>query len=570
MVQPGLAVAPRRTPPVAPAGRAARELPLVLILVALSLWVYRSALGAFFSPDDLIYLERVRGIVPEPPTLWRFLSGPAYFRLAHAAFGAHAFPYLLVNWLLHGLCVAALYAWVRGAGGGVLAAGLAAGLFGTSRLFLTVVLQVVTVAEPLSLLLALGALGMAVKPGAAWRLGAALVFAAALLCKETVMLLPLLLLLPGPEAAPLSARASRYAVLMAPTVLLLAYLSSPVVQAGLFVNDIYARAYGVNLFHNLMTMTGWATDFRTPIPDLYSTLSTAAWRTGLWVTLGFAALAVVAWRATRLPAFGLGWWLLALAPVLPLLRQRYLHYLYVPVAGLTLAVGAGWEWAVAGARAAGAAVEPTAKRAAPAGGSRATAGRSGVRAVFGWAVAVAAILGQVVVSDALIHERAAKRLPTVDLPYDPFLRKQETARRVITRVGGATAGRRVSAVLVVPEQGWTAGLAQILHSVLGEGRALRAVLPNLDSVALVPRWSTAYRDFELFYGRVDGNVVDLGRGPDAHRRLVEALIADDCLPDAGQELATALAAYPDDPGLAALRDRLAAAARRPPPAATRP
>ena len=74
------------------------------------------------------------------------------------------------------------------------------------------------------------------------------------------------------------------------------------------------RAYGANLFHNLMTMTGWAADFQTPIPDLYSTLSTTAWRSALWVLLGFAALAALAWRTTRLPATGLAWWLLALAP----------------------------------------------------------------------------------------------------------------------------------------------------------------------------------------------------------------------------------------------------------------
>src|SRR5438093_29287 len=225
----------------------AGQLAIVGAIVALSLWVYRSALGAYFSPDDLIYLERVRGIVPEPPTLWRFLSGVAYFRLAHAAFGAQAFPYMLTNWLLHGLAVASLYAWVRGAGGGTLAASLAAGLFGTSRLFLTVVLQVVTVAEPLSLILALAALWMAARPGRAWLAGAVAAFSAALLCKETVMLLPLLLLLPGPDGAPLGARSARYVALMAPTVLLLAYLSNPAVQAGLFINEVYARAYGANL-----------------------------------------------------------------------------------------------------------------------------------------------------------------------------------------------------------------------------------------------------------------------------------------------------------------------------------
>src|SRR2546426_2676056 len=86
---------PAREPAAAgtrvPGGRR-RDVVLALTAVALSLWVYRSAPGGYFSPDDLIYLERVRGLVPEPPTLWRYLSGVAYFRMAFPLFGADPFP----------------------------------------------------------------------------------------------------------------------------------------------------------------------------------------------------------------------------------------------------------------------------------------------------------------------------------------------------------------------------------------------------------------------------------------------------------------------------------------------
>ena len=539
----------------APRARArAAEWPFVLAIVALSLWVYRSALGAYFSPDDLIYLERVRGIVPEPPTLWRYLSGVAYFRVAHAVFGGQAFPYMLANWLLHGLAVASLYAWVRSLGGGVLAATLAGALFGTTRLFLTVVLQVVTVAEPLSLILALASLWMAGRGGWRWRLGAGAVFAAALLCKETVMLLPLLLLLPGIGQGSLRSRAVSYSILMVPSVLLMTYMSSPAVQAAIFVDDTYARAYGVNLFHSLMTFTDWATDLQTPVPDLYSILSTTAWRTALWILLAFTAVAAFGWRSTRLPAMGLAWWLLTLAPVLPLLKQRYLHYLYVPLAGLAIALGAGFEWLAVGSRAGlRAHAEPGGTRGGQAAAGRATARPGGGRLALGWGIAGALIIGHVALSGALIKQRATQRLPIADLPFDPFLRKAEMARRVIARVGEAIAGRRVSAVFVVPASGGSAFLARVLHSIMGEGRALRAVYPNLDSVAFVPRWTPAYRDFELFYGRVDGNVVDLGRGPEAHHRLAELMIADRCVEDARAELEAALAVWPDDPRLRSLQ-----------------
>jgi hypothetical protein len=173
-------------------------------------------------------------------------------------------------------------------------------------------------------------------------------------------------------------------------------------------------------------------------------------------------------------------------------------------------------------------------------------------------LAAAIILGHVAISERLLGERSTPRFTRVDLPVDPFLRKAETARRAITNVGEAIEGRRVRAVFVVPESGWTWKLAEILHSILGEGRALRAVYPNLDSVAMVPRWSAAYRDFELFYGRVNGNVVDVGRGPEAHLRLSALLIADRCGQDARDNLVAALAAYPDDPRLRSVYARMAA------------
>ena len=539
----------------------ARELPFVLACVALSLWVYRGVPGAYFSPDDLTYLERVRGIVSQPATLWRYLSGVAYFQVADPLFDAHPVPYFIVSWLLHGLTVASLYAWVRGSGGGVLAATLAAALFGTSRLHLTVVSQVVTVAEPLSMVLAMAALWLARREGWRWLLAGLLLFSAALLCKETVMLLPLVLLLPGPLAAPLQARALRYGALMVPSLLMIGYMSDPRTHAAIFVNDVYQRAYGINLFHKLMMFTGWAFDMQIPTPDLNATLSTTAWHGSLWIWLGLLALAASAWKSTTLPALGVAWWLLTLAPVLPLLKQHYLHYLYVPMAGLAMALGSGLEWALRYPHEKERTITAPAGKSARAGAPARTASGGGVRAALGWGLATAIILSHVTVSQSLLEERAAPRLSMVDLPVDPFLRKAETARRVIKNVGEAIGGRRVSAVLVVPASGWTSRLAEILHSILGEGRALRAVYPNLDSVAMVPRWSPAYGDFELFYGRVDGNVVDVGRGAEAHLRLAELLIADRCVQDARENLAAAMAVYPDDQRLQALYARVASDTR---------
>ena len=46
----------------------------VTLPAALALIVHRRALGLFFSPDDLVQFERVTGLAPQPPFLWRVLS----------------------------------------------------------------------------------------------------------------------------------------------------------------------------------------------------------------------------------------------------------------------------------------------------------------------------------------------------------------------------------------------------------------------------------------------------------------------------------------------------------------
>ncbi|MBI1795481.1 MAG: hypothetical protein HY076_08680 [Candidatus Eisenbacteria bacterium] len=530
------------------------DLAAVALAIGAALWVYRSVPHAFFSPDDLIYLERVRGIVAQPPGPWRWLSGIAYFQIASALFGAEPMPYMIVQLALHALAIAALYATVRGLGGGVLGAGAAAVLFGASRVHYPALAQAVTVAEPMSVLLALAALAVARRPGAGATLAALALFTAALLAKESVAALPLLLLVPGIGPGAWRARAIRCGLLLAPALLLALYMASPGVHAAIFVNQVYGRAYGMHLVHNLATLTRWTYDFRAPAPDLNGELSTSAWPGALALLAALAALAAAAWRTTPAPALGLAWFALTLAPVLPLLHQRYLHYLYVPAFGLAAAIGAGAEWLLL--RAFAPARRDVAARVAP------VVRGLDARTVMAWALVAGALAAFVAVSDALIVQRRSERLPSIDLPSDPFVRKMETARRAITAVRGAigrATGPRVNAVIVIPASGWTLRLAGILHSVLGEGRALRATVPALDSVALVPRWTPAWREFELFYGSVDGNFVDLGRGPEAHADLGARLIADRCVLDARAELAAARAQWPDDAKLRAESERLESA-----------
>ena len=77
-----------------PAGgrRLALDAALVVACIGLALWIHRRVLAGYFTNDDFVYLERARGLLPQPSILlWRFLSGPAYFGAARTWFGLDPF-----------------------------------------------------------------------------------------------------------------------------------------------------------------------------------------------------------------------------------------------------------------------------------------------------------------------------------------------------------------------------------------------------------------------------------------------------------------------------------------------
>jgi hypothetical protein len=68
-------------------------------------------------------------------------------------------------------------------------------------------------------------------------------------------------------------------------------------------------------------------------------------------------------------------------------------------------------------------------------------------------------------------------------------------------------------------------------------------------VAFVRRWSAAYSDFDLCANSPAGDIVDFGRGPDAHLRLGELLIRSGRPRLAEDLLGSAAAAWTQDPRL---------------------
>lgn len=534
----------------------------------LALWTYRHALGAFFTTDDFQVMEQARGLLPRSTSLWRLLSGRIYFGAATALFGSRPFPYHLVNWVLHGLNAALLFAWMRSRGARIPSAALGGAIFGASRLYLGAVYPATGVGELAALALTLGSFLLARRSGPGFAIGSAALFAAALLCKENVLLLPLALLLPGPGAGVPGARLRRTLPLLGLGAALLAYLALSHVRTRSLGGDAYAMEFGANLFHNLMTYLSWSFNLTDAVPDGPG-ISLTAWRAGLLIASLVAAGAWLSRKRAALGPVGAAWWLLALLPVLPLTHHSYLYYLYTPMAGLA-AWAAGWlEWLgdILDRPDASAAPERPKKGSKDLARHRPSAAPLSARSaspLVGGALALLALLlgaAHAAVSARLLHERVSGQLEGIPLPRDPYLRKSELARNASADMAGyvAAGGRR--AVFLTPagsDRIYDASTGRLTNGVrnrktynlfeasLDHGRALRAFHPELDTVAFVDRWTPEYGEFDILIYSADGHTLSFGRGLPGHKRLVEAMIQYKYFEAARQHLETVVPMYPDD------------------------
>jgi hypothetical protein len=516
----------------------ARQWIAVAACATLALWVHHLALGRFFSPDDLVLLERVRGVAPPLPSLWRWLSGTAYFGAVAPWFGSNPFPYLLVNGLLHASNVALVYCVVRRRGGSALAGIAAAGLFGASRHGFALLGQAVGVGDLLALALTLAACLLVTSRAATARALGVVTFAGALLAKESVAILPLAWLVVPSEDETAAERARRWRLLLLVAALWTGYLLATHVRETMLGGPAYRTGFGLSLLGRLLSYAEWSVDLWTPTPDYVGRPLGVPWLAGGVVLAAWMAIAVGSWRQTRLPAFGLVWWLFAIVPVLPLIEQRNAYYLYPAWVGVSVAIGG--------------LLDATRKPApAPRQAARSRVTPRTPREILRWGVAGFAVVAHATISEALLERRVGEKLPGVDLPRDALIRKQEVIRRASTRVGAAYGDRTVRLVFYNPQvRGASDFYTSLVPAALDQGRGLRALHPNVDSVAFVKQWSQDYADFEVVVGSEDGNVVPLGKGPEAHQRLLSALLREGFTDEALRHATAAVAAYPEDPGLA--------------------
>ena len=540
----------------------------VAACVALALWVHRRSLGAFFSTDDLIALERARDLVPpQPIAWWRWLSGPGYFESAVWAFGVRPAPYHVVCWLLHGINVAALFALVRRWRGSVVSATVAAAWFGSSQLSGTVLDQAVGVEVLLALAFTLAAF-LVVDPTRPRRIAlAAALFAVALFSKESVLLVPLVLLIPLADGGAWWGRMRVAVVLLAEGVAMTAGLFLARAHVGTFGGQAYAVGWGANLWHNLMTYLSWAAEFRRAEPDADG-LNTAAWHIGLWVLVAVFIVIVACRRRSWLSAVGASWCILMLAPVLPFLHHSFQQYLYPAFPGLTIVCGEAWDVLVSAldgvVRRRRPPPAPGARRAVPQG-----RGPSPLVGAVATAVVVIAIAAN---SNALLAHRWYDFAPGLGLPADNQLRRSELARHVSESLAPALVRESQRIVFVFPprrsrridpasgtvvDDDRGPSLMDAMNAALDNGRALRMLHPGVDSVALVEVWSPRFRDFDIIgIAAPNGRCVDLGNGPPAHYALLDALIGRGFDRQARDHLTSALAAYPADSGLRRIEAQL--------------
>jgi hypothetical protein len=235
--------------------------------------------------------------------------------------------------------------------------------------------------------------------------------------------------------------------------------------------------------------------------------------------------------------------------VLPLMGHAYLHYLYAPSAGLAIAIVGAMAWALE-------AMVP--RRAA---------------AAAAWMLAAGILVAHAATADRLLVARQSAKMQGLDLPADPYFRKCAVARNAIADLSQTLAGASHVRMLVFdpPGSGFTydaitgelldgprAGTRQysLLEAVLDEGRALRAVFPQVDTVVFVRRWTPEYDSFSLYTFNLEGHVAYLGDGPAGLLRLAQMMVEFERWDAAREHLSAVVTRYPDDADLRYLNARV--------------
>lgn len=316
-----------------------------------AIFVFRGALVGFFGQDDFVGLARARGLLPVLPFPWRWISGQLYFVFMRPFGTDSALAYHAVNLAAHAL-TAALLARVLARRVGAPAALLGAVFFAVHPAHFTAIYSVSGVGELLAPLFALAALDVSTR-GDRWRWLAPALFTLALLCKENLLLLPALLLIPDGWLGGRDTNGVRSSQTAPRSVALALGIVSVVMAALLALTDpfgartalpesaAYAWSMGPHVLGNLATYAAWTVNFAfLTVRSVSDSIDPGA------MPVALAALALwlagLTWPALRRRGWLAGGltWLAFLLPVLALPHHTYHYYLHAPLLGAALCLSA--------------------------------------------------------------------------------------------------------------------------------------------------------------------------------------------------------------------------------------
>lgn len=480
--------------------------------------VQAPAVTPMFAPDDFIVLEQVTGVHPVPLTLWRLLSGRVFFGLMFNVFGTMARPYHVAVLLAHLVNVALIILLFRrlqcGFGLGV----VAATLFGGSALWSSILLQATGIGEVLALTFSLGALLALLNGRRTPNLLAVPLFVCAVLCKETVVVLPALVLLtPHREAWTVNQRRATSALLLAS----LGLAGALAWQWG-DVPSLHGEAYRLEI-GSIPAGLAWYLarlfDLRDPSPDL--ALAPGSFGSGLLLLAAVTAVILLSRRREGMQpvtATGFVAAALLLLPVLPLVHHRYVAYLYSPCAALAVAV-----------------VSLSASREDR---SDARPTRSRLRGANAWTwAAMAAVLFVLVASSGTVSRRMTEALPGYALPRDPLVRKMVVADAALRPLLSNLPDTLSELVVFSPhETGQVMGVRSgstarhagghalnLTTAVLDSGAAIRLYRPALRRVQWIAEWRPQFAARPI--ALQDGLELKYqGSGPSAHMAIARLFL----------------------------------------------
>lgn len=324
---------------------------ILIICIAASI-VYSPSLRYFFSQDDFVFLARAARVASFQDFVQLFTANDHFYRpvsrvslfvMQWHLFGPNAAAFHLVSLGIHAFNAVLLFLLCRRLFAVTLLAGLAGLLYATHLIPFLAVYWASGIQDLSMTMFLLLSFHFYIRhlelQGNLWLALSVLTYGLALLSKETAVTLPLLLIFAafvkgGSTGCRPDRKRLAWQMLVYSTVLGL-YLLVRSQKASLFLpkEGPYAWTFAPGLMlENLYTYLGDALYVR----DWYITAPSWA---GMVCALFVMMLILTSWRSWRyrwVVAFGIGWFVISLLPVLFLSQRTYSFYAYYPLAGMAV------------------------------------------------------------------------------------------------------------------------------------------------------------------------------------------------------------------------------------------